>query len=166
MDDSELHLEREDSFKDLFDLLQPKSRLEDLVRIYGLREGVVSIDDPAKISRDNTPSSSMTNLNLAPSPTSGVFRSSGTSSVSSSKGTQVKGKDPSSLSRPPQPRITPVAFSALSVSFSSRKVGLILNIAGKTKRTAVEVGRTREERLEFAAKRLVRALRVWLEGQQ
>ncbi|KAF9810291.1 hypothetical protein IEO21_07019 [Rhodonia placenta] len=43
MDDSELHLEREESFKDLFDLMQPRSRLEDLVRIYGIRDGVVYV---------------------------------------------------------------------------------------------------------------------------
>ncbi|KAI0702718.1 hypothetical protein C8Q76DRAFT_684792 [Earliella scabrosa] len=42
-DDSELHLEREESFKDLFDLMQPRARLEDLLRVYGLREGVVSV---------------------------------------------------------------------------------------------------------------------------
>ncbi|KAF9450994.1 hypothetical protein P691DRAFT_700184 [Macrolepiota fuliginosa MF-IS2] len=43
VDDSELHLEREDLFKDLFDHAQPKARLEDLVRKYGFREGVISI---------------------------------------------------------------------------------------------------------------------------
>ncbi|KAJ3570677.1 hypothetical protein NP233_g4235 [Leucocoprinus birnbaumii] len=42
-DDSELHLEREDMFKDLFDHAQPKARLEDLVRRYGVREGVISV---------------------------------------------------------------------------------------------------------------------------
>lgn len=41
-DESELHLEREESFKDLFDLMQPRARLEDLVRAYGRRDGVVS----------------------------------------------------------------------------------------------------------------------------
>src|SRR5262245_32335327 len=43
MDDSELHLEREESFKDLFDLNQPRSRVEDLVRAYGVKEAVVAL---------------------------------------------------------------------------------------------------------------------------
>ncbi|EJF55907.1 hypothetical protein DICSQDRAFT_113697 [Dichomitus squalens LYAD-421 SS1] len=42
-DDSELHLEREESFKDLFDLLQPRARLEDLVHHYGARDGVIAV---------------------------------------------------------------------------------------------------------------------------
>ncbi|KAF7328907.1 hypothetical protein MVEN_02520400 [Mycena venus] len=66
-DDSELHLERDESFKDLFDLAQPRSRLEDLVRVYGLREGVVGIDSLA-------PPSGHSSGNASPSPTSGVFR--------------------------------------------------------------------------------------------
>lgn len=36
LDDSELHLERDESFRDLFDLMQPRSRIEDLVRVYGV----------------------------------------------------------------------------------------------------------------------------------
>ena len=42
-DDSSLHLEGDDKFRDLFTLAQPQARLEDLVRIRGLREGVVSV---------------------------------------------------------------------------------------------------------------------------
>ncbi|KAH9856200.1 hypothetical protein C2E23DRAFT_750193 [Lenzites betulinus] len=42
-DDSELHLEREESFKDLFDLMQPRARLEDLIRAAGRREGIISV---------------------------------------------------------------------------------------------------------------------------
>ncbi|KZT65121.1 hypothetical protein DAEQUDRAFT_697760 [Daedalea quercina L-15889] len=42
-DDTELHLEREESFKDLFDLMQPRARLEDLVRRYGVRAGLVYV---------------------------------------------------------------------------------------------------------------------------
>ncbi|KAG8215477.1 hypothetical protein J3R82DRAFT_9108 [Butyriboletus roseoflavus] len=70
MDDTELHLEREESFKDLFDLMQPRSRLEDLVRYYGLREGVVHTNPPGVSSSsagsgshlgNNTSSSSSAN---------------------------------------------------------------------------------------------------------
>jgi hypothetical protein len=124
MDASELHLEREESFKDLFDLNQPRSRVEDLVRVYGMREGVVAL-----------PSS------VLPSPTSPAPRNDG------------RGVD--RRARPPIP------FSALSVSFSSRKVGLAMTSGGR-KRTIVEVTRTRDEKLEVAAKRLVRELKLWL----
>ncbi|KAI0028944.1 hypothetical protein K488DRAFT_80422 [Vararia minispora EC-137] len=41
-DDSELHLEREESFRDLFDLMQPRARVEDLVRVQGERAGVIA----------------------------------------------------------------------------------------------------------------------------
>ena len=42
-DDSSLHLEGDDKFRDLFNLAQPQARLEDLVRISGLKEGVISV---------------------------------------------------------------------------------------------------------------------------
>ncbi|KAF8809818.1 hypothetical protein BYT27DRAFT_7187078 [Phlegmacium glaucopus] len=42
-DESCLHLEGDDKFRDLFNLAQPQARLEDLVRIYGVKEGVVTI---------------------------------------------------------------------------------------------------------------------------
>ena len=42
-DDCSLHLEGDDKFRDLFNLAQPQARLEDLVRIFGLKEGVVSV---------------------------------------------------------------------------------------------------------------------------
>ncbi|OCH87842.1 hypothetical protein OBBRIDRAFT_795823 [Obba rivulosa] len=45
-DDSSLHLEREETFKDLFDLMQPRARVEDLVRVYGIREDVVVVGRP------------------------------------------------------------------------------------------------------------------------
>jgi len=38
----ELHLDL-DLFKDIFELMQPKSRTEDLVRKYGMRAGVISL---------------------------------------------------------------------------------------------------------------------------
>lgn len=120
IDDSELHLERHETFRDLFDLMQPRSRLEDLVRHYGMREGVVSV--PSGSSIPGTPTS--------PGPSKGA-------------------------------RISSLPFSALSVSFSPRKVGLVLSSKGG-KRTVVEVARTREEKLEISAKRLVNGLKQWL----
>ncbi|EGO02901.1 hypothetical protein SERLA73DRAFT_165830 [Serpula lacrymans var. lacrymans S7.3] len=139
MDDSELHLEREESFKDLFDLMQPRSRLEDLVRYYGLREGVVhtnpSIAGPAN-----------------PSPTAAMSRANNNVGTLGSSHS-AKGKKPAGP--------TPLSFSALSVSFSSRKVGLVLTSTGR-KRTIVEVARSRDEKLEVAAKKLAKQLKVWL----
>ncbi|KAJ8582882.1 hypothetical protein M405DRAFT_749574 [Rhizopogon salebrosus TDB-379] len=133
VDDSSLHLEREDSFDVLFDFMQPRSRLEDLVRYYGIREGVVH--------------TGTTGMN-ATSGSSTIFRvdNSGTCSTSTGK-------------RPSGP--VPISFSALSISFSPRRVGLVLTASGR-KRTIVDVARTRDEKLEITAKKLVRQLKIWI----
>lgn len=133
VDDSSLHLEREDSFKDLFDLMQPRSRLEDLVRHYGVREGVVHTN-PYGVNASSS-SSSMFRVN-----------NSGIGSASTSKWTSD---------------LAPVPFSALSISFSPRRVGLVLTASGR-KRTIVDVARTRDEKLEVTAKKLALQLKVWL----
>ena len=132
LDDSSLHLEREDSFKDLFDLMQPRSRLEDLVREYGVREGVVHTN-PTGVNTLR-PSSPL-NMNIG------------------------RAGSPSTAKRPLGPM--PVSFSALSISFSPRRVGLVLTASGR-KRTIVDVARTRDEKLEITAKKLVRQLKTWL----
>jgi hypothetical protein len=152
-DDSELHLERDESFKDLFDLAQPRSRLEDLVRVYGLREGVVSIDAGLTAPTSGYGSSG----NTSPSPTSGVFRQP-PPSPTTPRSPNSKGKQPLRSLKP-----APLPFSSLSISFSPRKVGLQMGVPGKSKRTILETERTRDERLEVAAKRLVRQLAVWLD---
>ena len=59
-DESELHLEREDSFKDLFDLMQPRARLEDVVRLYGTRAAIIHVTGSSEVpsappSRCQTP---------------------------------------------------------------------------------------------------------------
>lgn len=113
MDDTEFHLESTESFRDLFDFSQPKSRLEDLIRQYGAKEGVISVPDQIGAPR-------------------------------------------SRASRP-----APVPCSALSVTFSIRKVGLVLTTRSG-KRTILEESRTREERLESTAKLLVFGLRDML----
>ena len=38
-----LHLDRADAFRDLFDVAQPRARLEDLVRDIGTRRGIVCV---------------------------------------------------------------------------------------------------------------------------
>ncbi len=115
-DETELHLERDESFRDLFDLMQPRSRLEDLVRTYGEREGLIYSDD-------------------ASSPVASTSRS--------------------------RSRKRQLPFDALSVSFSSRRVGLVLTTTQR-KKTIVEVERRRDEKLEYAAKGLVHDIRSWL----
>ncbi|KAF7421173.1 hypothetical protein PC9H_011693 [Pleurotus ostreatus] len=137
MDDSELHLEREESFKDIFDLNQPRSRLEDLVRVYGLREGVISVPSTASASTSPT---------IATPTRASGFPTSRGSKYASSK------------------QLPKIPFSSLSVSFSPRKVGLVISTASRSRRTIVEVPRSRDEKLEIAAKRLVKELVVWLEA--
>lgn len=134
MDDTDLHLEREESFKDLFDLMQPRSRLEDLVRYYGLREGVVHTNPPGVSSSSAVPNSQLHNNIGSSRPTGHRTRTTGPA---------------------------PLPFSMLSVSFSPRKVGLVLTTTSR-KRTILEVARTRDEKLEVAAKQLVKRLKVWL----
>ncbi|KAJ7074679.1 hypothetical protein C8F01DRAFT_1101457 [Mycena amicta] len=144
-DDSELHLERDDSFKDLFDHTQPRSRLEDLVRIYGVQDGVVSVNDPCTGHGSLAAPTYYGSGNSTPSPASGVFR------IPSSK-------------KLPKLTVTPIPFSSLAISFSPRRVGLVMGAQEKTRRTIVETERSRDELLEAAARRPVRELRVWLEA--
>ncbi|KAF8885646.1 hypothetical protein BD779DRAFT_1532955 [Infundibulicybe gibba] len=129
MDDSSLHLEREDAFRDLFDIRQPKSRLEDLVRYYGVREGVISAAS-VRLFNDT-------------SPTQAPPYTRWSSDVRDSRSSRIK----------------PIPFSCISVAFSHRKAGLVLLSAGR-KKTLTEVGRTRDEILEVAARRLVGELKV------
>ncbi|PIL26180.1 hypothetical protein GSI_11935 [Ganoderma sinense ZZ0214-1] len=158
-DDSELHLEREESFKDLFDLLQPRARLEDLIHVYGTRDGAVAV--PL--------SSGLTPLSTTPVPPSPAASSSSSSKdkytffvppeYAGGPGPR-SGSSSSSRSRD-RSGVTPLPFAALTASFSPRAVGLILTTRER-KRKIVEVPRTRDETLEVSAKKLVRELRGWL----
>lgn len=67
-DDSELHMEREESFKDLFDLMQPRARLEDLVREYGHRGGSVTVPGTSPSSPIKTTFSEGSRSQYAPPP--------------------------------------------------------------------------------------------------
>lgn len=107
MDDTEFHLENTESPRDLFDYMQPKSRLEDLICHYGVKAGVISGSEKVEPQRKVV------------------------------------------SSQPP-----PVPYSVLSVSFSIYKVGLVLTTR-TGKRTILEVNRTRDEKLESVARRLV-----------
>lgn len=165
VDDSELHLEREDMFRDLFDLSQPRSRLEDLVRTYGVREGVITLAPPGQYVPSSSSSSSSYSSTSTSSSTLTTTPSPPTPPRPSSSFFWSFKKNPQPLPLPPTPptkKITPLPFSTLSVSFNIRKVGLVQQMSseGGRKRTIVEVRREgREERLEVAAKRIVRELR-------
>ncbi|KLO18733.1 hypothetical protein SCHPADRAFT_899521 [Schizopora paradoxa] len=140
-DDTELHLEREESFKDLFDMMQPRSRLEDLIRSYGVQAGVVSVSTRGNSVVCSSPSSA--------SPSRTTFGACITSS--------------SSASQQPKPkRSHKLPFNSLSVTFSPRSVGLVHSSKG-VKRTIVQVNRERDEKLEVSAKRIVKELGQWLE---
>lgn len=47
-DDSELHLDL-DPQRDVFDMMQPRARTEDIIRQLGLRERVVTLDNTARM---------------------------------------------------------------------------------------------------------------------
>ncbi|KAL1746856.1 hypothetical protein HDZ31DRAFT_72601 [Schizophyllum fasciatum] len=51
-DATSLHLERDEAYKDIFNVMQPRARLEDLICMYGVRDGVVSFSGS---SRAGTP---------------------------------------------------------------------------------------------------------------
>ncbi|KAF8877070.1 hypothetical protein CPB84DRAFT_1795356 [Gymnopilus junonius] len=148
------------------DVAQPRARLEDLVRVYGVREGVVSVPEGYHENESQDmecsaprlgPSSSTSNpANPTPAPASKTRRSF----------FSFGSKKPSSDPPPTQTKIQiqPIPFPSLSISFSPRQVGLVLNRS----RTIVEVprrgtGRNRET-LEVLARALVGELKVALGG--
>ncbi|KAH0579596.1 hypothetical protein H2248_002447 [Termitomyces sp. 'cryptogamus'] len=52
-DDSELHHERDGAYKDLLDHAQPRARLEDLVRVYGVQSGVICLGSSGDVLEGN-----------------------------------------------------------------------------------------------------------------
>ncbi|TRM62023.1 hypothetical protein BD626DRAFT_499521 [Schizophyllum amplum] len=64
-DATSLHLERDEGYKDLFDLMQPRARVEDLICQYAVREGIVSF---AGSSRPASPTGSTSELSRHPRP--------------------------------------------------------------------------------------------------
>ncbi|KAG7086670.1 hypothetical protein E1B28_002610 [Marasmius oreades] len=221
LDATSLHLPREEAYKDLFDLAQPRSRLEDLIREEGEKAGLIYTGErpppspsPPMTADDLTPNPRIVledtpvpgasvhpTSSQSASPTKPSFNPFSKSSYlalakdkirrrSTSKtppspltptfdGQQVQGQ----TSQPSDPE--PLPFAQLSVSFSPRKVGLVLIITtttagsfqgqdfgalslsitgpkdgGRTlKKNLVELSRPREEKLEITAKRVVRSLR-------
>ncbi|KAJ7291143.1 hypothetical protein C8J57DRAFT_210306 [Mycena rebaudengoi] len=159
-DDSDLHLSRGESITDLFALMQPRSRLEDLVLPRPLHPCAPRRRQlfcaPRRPTRTSSPKAA---------------RARASTSSSSFWRKKPKAEPPTP---PPSMKVTisPLPFSVLSISFSAQRVGLVLTTPGTaganrsrrtgSKRTVVEVTRTRDEALESAAWRLVWALRDWL----
>ena len=164
LDDTELHNERGESFRDLFELMQPRARLEDLVRLYGVRESVISTgDESPSCSRKSSsatkpPSLSRPALQQQTQPPSSrsSFFSSRIRVWSSKKET------PKHVVLPPRPTPPPpLSFERLSVTLQPRKAGLVMSSvsASRSRQTLVEVERSRNEKLELIARRLVNALK-------
>ncbi|KAF9040007.1 hypothetical protein BJ165DRAFT_1494915 [Panaeolus papilionaceus] len=197
MDDSSLLMDREDAFRDLFEVAQPRARLEDLVRIIGSTEGLVMgfggcgvPGSPMSVKRASlqpppspmSPAYSPSPPSYASSPGAGASSSSGQASAQPASNKKEKksffaalgfrlstssashsSRTPPHPSPPPSPRpprtIDPLPFSSLTVTFSPRTVGLVMN----RHRTVVQVSRTstgsREGRLEALATALVSGLK-------
>lgn len=221
LDSTELYLTREEAYKDLFDLSQPRSRLEDLVREMGVEDGIIADgacpepeDIPPCSDQPNPPSPNeyLAPLRATESPSSSPRRTSFSFSAlkTSLRNRLSSTPPPAPLSSVPEdliprpfpltpeaaahvphslrkPYVRPVPFSAVSVAFTPRRVGLVLSSAGPSsqfggseygtltlsvagptgpggkRKTIVEVNRERNEPLEKCARMLVRLLRSWLE---
>jgi hypothetical protein len=83
-DETELHLGSEDTFSDLFELMQPRSRVEDLVRMFGVQTGVIAGEEEAQYSPSSSRRSRSKKLtfeslsvNFSPRKVSSAFNYSG-----------------------------------------------------------------------------------------
>ncbi|KAJ3936580.1 MAG: hypothetical protein NXY57DRAFT_957154 [Lentinula lateritia] len=154
-DTSSLHLSRHEAYKDIFDLRQPQSRLEDLVAKEGVKAGLVTLGDGDSIpdtptthqtpseakGKENSPYFMDTDNNssllaLPRASTSSLSKplkkaksSFSLFSAFSSKG-KGKGKAMIAVQRLSQPTerkvlLSPLPFRSLSISFSTRKISLM-----------------------------------------
>ncbi|KAJ3737334.1 hypothetical protein DFJ43DRAFT_987733, partial [Lentinula guzmanii] len=141
LDATSLHLPREEAYKDLFDMVQPRSRLEDLILEEGVKAGLVTSTPPSP----STPTGS------------GSFASNDAKEYNPNSPTPTPDPPSTSSTARLKSRINPLPFDALGVSFSPRRVALIYTPAVSAK-TLVEVSRGRDEQLEVSAKRLIEGL--------
>ncbi|KIK63720.1 hypothetical protein GYMLUDRAFT_162721, partial [Collybiopsis luxurians FD-317 M1] len=142
LDATSLHLPREEAYKDLFDMVQPRSRLEDIVLEEGVKAGVIYM---RRASHSSPPSPS------TPGPS---YRTNDSENTIHTPPVSPIGKTASSSST--KHRVKPLPFEALSVSFSPRRVALVYT---PTKKILVEIGRGRDESLEATAKSLIEGLK-------
>ena len=165
-DDSSLHTARPDTLRDLFDFMQPRARLADLMRAYGSKAELftssLSLPSPSTVSATETgvgmvaASRMMSDRPLPPSEPS---RSTRTPKAEDTKAVYIPATSTSMSNPGPHSKKRQIAHTALRVSFSPRSVGLVYIPQG---RTIVQVPYERGEPLERAASRLVRGLSGWL----
>ncbi|KAK0483232.1 hypothetical protein IW261DRAFT_1331760 [Armillaria novae-zelandiae] len=165
LDSTSLHLPREEAYKDLFDMVQPKTRLEDIVIEQGVKAGVIQIGPTMAFSP--TPSGSGSSPTVPPSPSKSGFSLFSKSALKSSFSSKAK-KD---LPTPPprqQRTVHPIPSDFLTISFTPRKVALVYTqpSTNASRKTIVEVVRNnRDEPLETCATNLVAALGEWLKEE-
>ncbi|KAF9036902.1 hypothetical protein BDZ89DRAFT_1110563, partial [Hymenopellis radicata] len=137
LDATELHLPCEEAYRDMFDFMQPRSRLEDLVAKQGQLRGMIYIDCPRPRLAPSSPAPSTLTLRSNDSSTSLKKLAdddeqqprSSSCSIRNPSFLFVAQKKPVPIYTPPAPpqptTIEPIPFSTLSVAFSPRKVGLV-----------------------------------------
>lgn len=176
LDSTCLHLPREEAYKDVFDFMQPRSRLEDLIFREGVPMGLVAADDadgdpgPSAQRHPNPPSPTTSSAPPTPTtpttPTTPARSSFNPITVVSAYREKKKMKKippptPFISERPAEP-IKPIPFSALSVSLSPRTVKALCT-DGRWKKVLVQVDRSKDESLEAIARRLLSKLREAME---
>ena len=179
-DDSSLHLEGDDKFRDLFNLAQPQARLEDLVRICGLKEGVVSVPGlplapqsaegrTSSVSQSSLSPLRDSNYPVLPQQSSNGFFSTLRKFTSTSPTTSLS---PFPLSKPYSRTLKPIQplpFSSLSITFTFQSARLIRKLKEDGSRRCVaevprnRAGTSRRETLEVLAEGLVKALKEELD---
>ncbi|KLO18732.1 hypothetical protein SCHPADRAFT_866284 [Schizopora paradoxa] len=145
-DESSLHLEREDSLRDLFSFMQPRARLEDLIRDFGCNAGLVYTSQSRSASNQQSSSNSRRQSE---------YSLSERMSTASLRGTHITPLHPNAL-----------PFESISISFSIRRIGIVLSSQGGRKRTIVEIPRDRSETLERCASHLIHELKGWADSTQ
>jgi hypothetical protein len=147
-DTTSLHISRHEAYKDIFELMQPRSRLEDIVAIEGVKAGLVLLGDdisaPGALTSPQTPlnveeketlyaASSSSSLpepsrTLAFATSKPLKKSKSSISILSAFSPIYKRKEKVPVKQQPMQssrrQISPLPFASLSVSFSTRKVGL------------------------------------------
>ncbi|KIK63713.1 hypothetical protein GYMLUDRAFT_241619 [Collybiopsis luxurians FD-317 M1] len=148
-DATSLHLSRHEAYKDIFELMQPRSRLEDLVAEQGMKVGLITSEDGAitlttpKLSSDTK---GLENNSHAATSSSDSIITPHTSTSTFSKPVRRtkstfslfsafcigKGKRKASVNQPVSQQtqrrrasLAPLPFESLTISFSTRKVGLM-----------------------------------------
>ncbi|KAG6899626.1 hypothetical protein C0993_008568 [Termitomyces sp. T159_Od127] len=149
-DDSELHLEREEAYKDLFAHAQPRARLEDLVRDLGVPRGLVAASEARP-----PPAAAAAAAASAPGPSAPPASpvQARSSFLSLFRRARPAAPPPVPTHTPSPPPRTAIPMADLTVALAPRSASLVLS-----RRTIASTPRTTDEPLEHVARRLLRAL--------